>query len=309
MAQRNKKTKTRNIRKLQELDLIDDFLFQEVVANPDTGEEFCRILLRVILGKEIRKVKVVPQRNILGSDTDRHGIRLDAYIEDVSHDEIMGDRDMLDARITKDIYDFEPDKVYEKNALPRKVRYYHGLIDTKLLETGTDYEELPNVFIIMILPYDPFDKNRMVYTIKNQCVEDRSVTYEDGAIKMFLYTKGTQGNPRQELKDMLQYIEKSVEDNIVNQDIDIVHAMVQHIKQNREVGINYMKSWEWERYITKKATEEGKKEGWADGRFSLLCEMVQSGEISLEQASKKYNMLPEIFSEKMKEAGYEIIRI
>ncbi len=36
--------------------------------------------------------------------------------------------------------------------------YYHGLIDTKLLRTSVSYEKLPNVFIIMILSYDPFGK-------------------------------------------------------------------------------------------------------------------------------------------------------
>ena len=54
----------------------------------------------------------------------------------------------------------------------------------------------------------------MVYTIKNQCIEDNTVSYEDGAAKLFLYTKGTEGkpgNPSQNLIDMLKYIEKSGE--------------------------------------------------------------------------------------------------
>ncbi|MEY8423692.1 hypothetical protein AALB52_13315 [Lachnospiraceae bacterium 38-14] len=51
----------------------------------------------------------------------------------------------------------------------------------------------------------------MVYTIKNQCIEDNTVSYEDGAAKLFLYTKGTEGKPTQNLIDMLKYIEKSGE--------------------------------------------------------------------------------------------------
>lgn len=73
------------------------------------------------------------------------------------------------------------------------MRYYHGLIDTQLLDSGIEYDKLPNVVIIIILPYDPFGKNRMVYTIQNQCVEDAAVPYNDGAKKIFLYTKGTEG--------------------------------------------------------------------------------------------------------------------
>ena len=304
---------TRTFRRLEELDLLDDFLFQEMVASPEVGEEFCRILLRVILGKEVRNVNVVPQRAVQGPDTRQHGIRLDAYIEEVSREEILGNMEMLDARVVqeaKNIFDFEPNKVYEKNILPRKMRYYHGLIDTKLLEIGTSYEKLPNVFIIMILPYDPFGKKRMVYTVKNQCIEDSAVTYEDGAVKIFLYTRGTEGEPSQKLIDMLKYIEKSTKENIVNQDIKRLDELVSQVKQSREVDLSYMKSWEWEEYIKRTAMEEGMeqgmKKGMEQGRFSILCEMVQEEKLSIQEASERANMPLKCFTLKMREKGYKI---
>ena len=313
-------TNTKTFRRLEELNLLDDFLFQEMVASPEVGEEFCRILLRVILGKEVRKVRVIPQRTVQGINKKKHGIRLDAYIEDVSREEIMGDTEMLDAEVVqeRDIYDFEPNKVHEKERLPRKMRYYHGLIDTKLLKTGVNYEKLPNVFIIMILPYDPFGKNRMVYTVKSHCVEDNTVSYEDGAVKLFLYTKGKEGNPSQNLIDMLRYIEKSTVENVMNQDIKRVDELVRHIKKSEEVDTNYMKSWEWEEYIKRTATEEGRAvgreegreegrtEGMKQGRFLAYCEMVQEGDMTVEKASEKLNMTLEQFVSEMKEAGYEV---
>lgn len=70
MAYAESKTKTHTFRKLEELNLLDDFLFQEMVISPEVGEEFCRILLQVILGREIRQVKITPQRSIPGRDTD-----------------------------------------------------------------------------------------------------------------------------------------------------------------------------------------------------------------------------------------------
>ena len=70
-------TADRRFRKLEELNLIDNFLFQEMLSQEE-GKEFTRILLSTILDKNIRKVKIIPQKNILGVDTDRHGIRLDA---------------------------------------------------------------------------------------------------------------------------------------------------------------------------------------------------------------------------------------
>ncbi len=166
---------------------------------------------------------------------------MDAYIEEAA-DGMVPDGKVIDAEIVSDIYDIEPNRKYEKKSLPRRMRYYHGLIDTQLLSNGIRYDKLQNVMIIVILPYDPFGKDRMVYIVQNQCVEDRSVPYEDGAKKIFLYTKGTKGNPSQELRDMLKYIETTTEENVTNQDIESVNKMVNRLKQKREVGINYMKS-------------------------------------------------------------------
>lgn len=249
MTNAQKVTNEHSYRPLEELNLIDDFLFQELLIQEGDGEEFCRILLSTILEKTIRKVRVVPQKNVLGIDVNRHGIRMDAYIEDISDEADMPGAEMVDAQVMPDIYDLEPNNSYEKNALPKRMRYYHGLIDTQLLAAGTEYEKLQNVVIIIILPYDPFGKNRMIYTVQNQCIEDNSVPYEDGAKKIFLYTKGTEGNPSQKLRDMLRYIEETTVDNVTNQEIDAIHQLVNRVKRRREVGINYMKSWERDKMV------------------------------------------------------------
>jgi predicted transposase/invertase (TIGR01784 family) len=120
-----------------------------------------------------------------------------------------------------------------------------------------DYSKLRNVVIIVILPYDPFDRNRMVYTVKNHCVEDPSIPYEDGAKKIFLYTKGTEGNPSQELRDMLKYMEETTEENVTNQSLAAVHRLVKDVKSRKEVGINYMKSWELDEMHRQEGREEG----------------------------------------------------
>lgn len=273
MTQSKRMAKKHRIRKLEELNLMDDFLFQEMVAQEGDGEEFVRILLKTILGKTIRRVKIVPQKNILGIDTNKHGIRLDAYIEEVA-DDIFPAGEILDAKITSDIYDIEPNQKYERRSLPRRMRYYHGLIDTQLLSNGIQYDNLQNVIIIVILPYDPFGKNRMVYTVQNQCVEDGSVFYDDGARKIFLYTRGTEGNPSQELRDMLKYIEKTTEENVTNQDIESVNRLVDKLKRKREVGINYMKSWEREEMVRDEGRKEGREEGAERKLISMVCKKM-----------------------------------
>lgn len=202
---------------------------------------------------------------------------MDAYIEDISDN-------AADAQIKPDIYDIEPNKTYEKNSLPKRMRYYHGLIDTKLLETGMNYEYLPNVAIIVILPYDPFGRNRMVYTIFNQCAEDVSIPYDDGAKKIFLYTKGIEGNSSQSLHDMLKYMENTTEENITNSDIKTIHQIVKKVKSRKEVGINYMKSWELERMYR----EEGRQAGVEQGEAGIIINMYKNG-FTAEQIAAAVN--------------------
>ena len=247
-------TVSRQFRPLSELNLIDNFLFHEMMADKENGEEFCRILLKTILNKEVRHVKITPQKNILGPDTNNHGIRMDAYLEEVA------DCDAIDADIAPDIYDIEPNQTYEIDTLPKRMRYYHALIDAGLLRIGETYDKLPNVVVIFILPYDPFGQDRCVYTIQNMITEDPSIDYNDGALKMILYTKGKAGKPRKELLEMLKYFEKSTTDNVTNPDIECVHHMVDRIKERKELNLEYMKSWEWDDYNKKLGREEGKKE-------------------------------------------------
>lgn len=84
-------------RSLEELNLIDDFLFQATISHGKLGEEICRMMLSTILGRTIGRVKVSTQKVILGPDTAMRGIRMDAYVE--SEEEIPMRRSMTLSRI------------------------------------------------------------------------------------------------------------------------------------------------------------------------------------------------------------------
>lgn len=254
-------------RTLEELNVIDDFLFHEMVTRDKKGEEFCRILLKTILKKEFKNIKVSVQKTVQGRNTDKHGIRLDAYIETASEEEKTNEKE--DVEILPDIYEIEPN-TYKDNAEARRARYYHALIDTKILRSGVSYDKLQNVVMIMILPYDPFGKDRMVYTVKNNCMEEPALDYEDGNITIYLYTKGTNGNPGRELQDMLKYLEKSTEENVTNEDIAAVHRLATEVKMDEEVGISYMKYWEWEAIIE----SDAKKRGLEEGQLKILIKQI-----------------------------------
>ena len=228
-------------RSLKELNLLDDFLFGSMVNYPGIGEAFSRELLKIIFQREFGKLTVIPQKVYFGADTNKHGARLDVYLEE--------DLSAEDSLTTATVYDIEPDtKDAEKytSALPKRVRFYHAKIDGNSLESGEDYHALKNVIIIMITPYDPFDLDRMVYTIQNVCIEEPDMPYEDGAKTLFLYTKGTKGNPTEELKQLLQYMEHTEETYATNDELQKIQDMVDIVKQDKEVSLAYMKIFERE---------------------------------------------------------------
>ena len=120
--------------------------------------------------------------------------------------------------------------------------------------------------------------------------------YEDGIRRIYLYTKGTEGNPSQELRDMLKYMENSIAENVTNADIRAIHGQVDAVKRDKEVGVQYMKSWEREMLIR----EEGKEEGiqclnkliiklTEDGRADDIVKAAQD-EVYQKQLLEEYGL-------------------
>ena len=69
---------------------------------------------------------------------------------------------------------------------------------------------------------------------------------------LFLYTRGTKGNISQELQQFLQYMEHTTLENAGNESLKKIHTMVEKVKNDREVTIEYMKIFEREQMLIKK---------------------------------------------------------
>lgn len=256
-------------RELKDLNLIDDFLFWSAVVRGEEGEQLCRIILETVLGRKLGKIEVIAQKNISGINPKRHGIMLDAYItverSDAKdkHDRLKDSSSEL-VEIQKDIYDIEPN-TYKTGSEARRGRFYHSLIDTRMLKSGVKYNRLKNVVVIMIQPYDLFGKNRLMYTFATKCEEDPTIEYDDGIKTIYLYTKGKEGNYSQELRDMLKFIEESRPENAANDDLKKMQKLIDEVKQDDEVGVQYMKSWEVMEYMEEEARAEGHARGLEEG--------------------------------------------
>ena len=143
--------------------------------------------------------------------------------------------------------------------MPRRVRFYHSTIDVNSLAAGADYSSLKKVIVVMIMPFDPFGYDQMVYTIQNTCLEVPELPYDDGAKTMFLYTRGTQGNPSTRLKELLHYMEETKAENVKNEELRAIHNLVRIVKRDPEVAEAYMKWVEIRNNLIELGIEQGQQ--------------------------------------------------
>lgn len=239
-------------KKLEELNLLDDFLFNAMMTYPEMGEEFTRKILKLLFNKEFRNLKVIAQKSYGGLNTDLRGARLDVYVESDDSAEIDVAEDMS-------IYDLEPDKNDKAKyvaAFPQRIRFYHAIIDSRSLKSGEDFGKLKRVYVIFICNYDPFGYDRVKYTIRNMCVEEPEMPYDDGAQTTILYTKGTKDdNISEELRQFLNYMENTTQTNAVNDTLKDIQKMVDIVKRDGEVSLSYMKGFERDTMMYEKGQE------------------------------------------------------
>ena len=240
---------------LSGLTLLDRFLFTEAVED----QEVMQLILEIILGQEIH-LAGPPQteKEARRSPQYRH-IRLDVWAKD------------QDNRI----YDTE---VQNRNTgnLPRRSRYYQGYIDTTQLKPGTvDFNRLGDIIQILITPFDLIGDGYYRYTFRMNCMENKERLLGDGAVRIFLNTRGK--NPQDvspELVQLLHFMEHTNDPPSPGGECEKVQKLrrkIENIKANEEVGVRFMHAWE-ERELDR---IEARNAGLEAGRTELLTNLVQ----------------------------------
>ncbi len=173
------------------------------------------------------------------------------------------------------------------------------MIDSKLLAKGSDFQ-MPKLISIWILPYDPFGDDRMVYTVKNVVVENTNLDYNDGVLKLFLYTKGSKGGSK-ELKTLLKYMEDTSEANAIDEDLAEIQKHVTDVKSIKEVGIRYMTMQEMIDYEKRDSFNEGKTTGIALGAKAVI-QTIKS--LHGDKAQAKSSLIDQLFITETKADEY-----
>ena len=264
---------------LQGLNLINAFLFRASTENSEHAKFIAKLIIERATGRKVEQISVMSEKVLTGIDLGSHGICMDLYVEE------------YESERRARVYDIEPNN-YGADELPMRSRYSQALTDVKLLEAGESYRKLPNYISIWILPYDPFGQNRMLYTIKNFVAEDTQIVYNDGAVKLFLYTGGEIGG-NDKLKDMLRYFSESDKENAVDPELLRLHGIVQQARDNRKVGEQYMTLQDYLDCEIKRGVEEGVARELAEALVASLRELNIPEEKILEQLIHKCNLTEE----------------
>lgn len=237
--------KKRNRKPLKNLNLADRFLFDEVMEDVQTNED----VLSIIFGRDI---------SLMGQTETEKELRVSPLLRSIRMDVVSMDEE-------RTVYNTEMQSK-RKSDLAKRSRYYQALVDTNLLEPGIpDYNMLNATYIILIMTFDLFGHEKYCYTFEASCREVPGCTLGDGAVRIFLNTKGKNWEEvSQELIDFLAYVENStdeVAEESESERLKRIHRRVCKVKSSEEVGVKYMQAWEEKYYEREEAREEGIEEG------------------------------------------------
>lgn len=156
----------------ENLKISNDFMFAKVMRNP----ELCKGMLERLLDISIDRVEYPEEQKVIDIAKDSKSVRLDVYLKDEKGT----------------VYNIEIQTTNSRN-IPKRTRFYQGMIDLNAIEKGADYSELPQSFVIFICTFDVFGEGRWKYTFENICRENMNLSLQDGTTKIFLILQGRKG--------------------------------------------------------------------------------------------------------------------
>ena len=262
-------------KKLQDLNLMDRFLFSELIESA----EAYKLILEIILEREI-------------------SFKGQPIAENEKRKELLGKIARLDVCAIGDdnrVYNAEVQKENQNN-LHKRMRYYGALMTSKLLPEGTiDYNRLSDLCMIVIAGFDMGGEGKYRYTVRRMYEGYPDKEVYDGEVIIYLNTKGKDlEGVSSELIAMLEYFEETTDDVALSSGYERIirlNEIVSSIKANAEIGVKYMNAYEERMHDIQEAREQGEKTGEERGRTEGLEAGIAQGEASkaLEMAKAMKN--------------------
>ena len=259
----------------EKLTLKDDFMFGKVMQD----ERNCIDMLERLTGNKIEKISTVVGQKVIKITNDSKGVRYDIYVED-ENDNVY-DTEMQQKNGTADI-----------EVLPKRARFYQGMVDLNLLESGGDYEDLKTSYVIFICTFDPFGEDLCSYQFENICVNGANISLKDGRKILIFNTKGNTINVSRETYDFLKFIDANV---VSDEYTERLSKDVSKARMNKEWRVEYMKTLLHDMDVRREGRAEGRKEEKRCVITNMLrkgmdivdiCELAECSEEYVEEVRK-----------------------
>lgn len=245
-------------------------MFGRVMAD----EAICKRVVEAILGEEIGRIEVINAEQAIEPALSSKGIRMDVFL-----------------KASGKMYDIEM-QAYGRKDLWRRLRYYQASMDVAYLRKGSNYEDLPESYIIFICTDDPLGLGIPVATFVKRCRQAPQLSVDDGTCWKILNAAYWEDAPFGELRDLLRYtaqgglVSEASETALVRE----VDAAVQHANQDdlwRREAIQLLTLEQDMASQIAISRREGKAEGRAQGKAemaALMRRLLDEGRI--EEAQK-----------------------
>ena len=235
----------------EELQIKDDFMFSVIMRNP----KFCKTFLERILDIKISRIEYPKSQETIDISADAKSVRLDIYVEDGK----------------ETVYNIEMQTTENRN-LPKRTRYYQGMIDLNILEKGDNYKDLKRSFIIFVCTFDLFGEGRHIYTFENRCIQNSDLGLGDDTTKIILNTKGTMDDVTPEMKKLLDFIDGKEPEDDFTRELD---EAVQSVRKNEKWRLDYM--------TLQMNYQEKYEQGVEQEKRQSALRMIEAGKLSSEE--------------------------
>lgn len=232
-------TNEEKILRFKPVTIQDDLMFGTVMADP----KCCKPFLETILGTKIKKIEYPERQKMVDIAIHSKSIRMDVYIEDEEHT----------------VYNVEMQTGKNRN-LPKRTRFYQGMIDLNILAKGEDYVQLKKSLVIFICTFDPLGHDEYIYQCKEyyQISDSSYHPLGDDAWKIFVNAAGHKGNVSNRFKSLMHYI---MNGEVKDPYTRTLEKKVSLINSSDEWKVSYM-TWAIKLADERReAREEGREEG------------------------------------------------
>lgn len=145
---------------VEQLTLLDDDLMSRVF---DQNIEATELILRIILGKDLKVISVKSQEEFKNHEVGGRNIKLDIYA-------VASDGAEMDIEVQGNA----------DGAHVKRARYHSSMLDSRMLKAGQKFKELKDSYVIFIYRHDKFQKGLPLYRIDRH-VNETNELFEDGS--------------------------------------------------------------------------------------------------------------------------------